>query len=152
MWQDTLLWIAQARLFHPRIQAYVWLVASLFMECSSDRHCLHLCGAIGVDSFCASQHQNQSQSRSQKWCVCHRQNPLLRYLLQCLLLVRELYEEIWRLPFYASLRCPFYLYLLSGRSSGSNRGVTDGLLFAVYGQLLGSMELPTWAVHYPHSF
>ncbi|KAG5384020.1 hypothetical protein IGI04_035490 [Brassica rapa subsp. trilocularis] len=30
MWQDTLLWIAQARLFHPRIQAYVWLVASLF--------------------------------------------------------------------------------------------------------------------------
>lgn len=30
MWHDTLMFIAQARLIHPRIQAFFYLVASLF--------------------------------------------------------------------------------------------------------------------------
>ncbi|KAF3499158.1 hypothetical protein F2Q69_00042698 [Brassica cretica] len=131
MWQDTLLWIAQARLFHPRIQAYVWLVASLFWIIPSKT----------FSSIIVS------------WSVLQIGIAFVSVVLLALIPsvlpnIRINLRAVLRNDAFAIVKtlCSVIFFNVFFLSSGSNRGVTDGLLFAVYGQLLGSMELPTWAL------
>ncbi|KAJ4876268.1 hypothetical protein Rs2_41286 [Raphanus sativus] len=163
MWQDTLLFIAQARLFQPRIQAFVYLVASLFCIIPSKTFTSFIVSwtvlQIGVvfisvmllallPSLLPNIRINlRAFLRNDVFAIVKTICSVIFFNI--FFLYREFLKKDgdWFLCF-SSLW--IYMYLLSVDRLvhiAEYLGLTDGLIFAVYGQVLGLVELPKWAVH-----
>lgn len=166
MWQNTLLWIAQARLFHPRIQAYVWLVASLFWIIPSKTFSsiivswsvLHIGIAFISVVLLALIPSLLPNIRINLRAVLR--NDVFAIVKTLCSVIFFLYgggEEIWRLVsmLLFGVRLPVSLI---GRSSGSNRGGSRFNRWTPIRRLLLAVRIGgvtnlgrSCFVHYPHS-